>query len=94
MIRHLAEASVIAVLVGASGVSAAERFDPFTIAAIEDRVGAAVPKDLSLHDQNGRQVRLGHYLTGKPLLLAPVDFDCQNICGITLGGLFGASRGP
>jgi protein SCO1/2 len=23
-------------------------------------------------------------------VLAPVDFNCQNICGITLGGLFGA----
>ena len=90
MIGHLARASMVAALVGASAVSAAQRFDPFTIANIEDRLGAAIPKDLSLHDEAGRQVRLSDYLAAKPLLLAPVDFDCQNICGITLGGLFGA----
>jgi len=69
---------------------AAERFDPFTSAAIEDRLGALLPTDLALQDAAGRAVRLGDYLGAKPLLLAPVDLDCQNICGVTLGGLLDA----
>ena len=90
MIGHLAKILLIAALVGGSAADATERFDPFTIADIEDRLGAAVPEDLDLQDQAGRRVRLGDYLAEGPLLLAPVDFACRNICGVTLGGLFGA----
>ena len=90
MIGHFARVLLIVALIASATVGAAERFGPFTIADIEDRLGAAVPKDLRMHDAAGRQVGLGDYLAGKPLLLAPVDFDCNNICGITLGGLFGA----
>jgi protein SCO1 len=81
---------LIAALIGTAAARAAEPFDPFTIADIEDRLGASVPEDLGLRDETGRRVRLGDYLAGRPLLFAPVDFGCQNICGITLGGLFGA----
>ena len=69
---------------------AAERFDPFASAAIEDRLGTFLPAELALQDADGQVVRLGDYLGAKPLLLAPVDLDCQNICGVTLGGLLGA----
>jgi hypothetical protein len=54
MIRHLVTACLILTLAGISSVAAAERFDPFTIADIEDRLGVALPKDLRLHDAAGR----------------------------------------
>jgi protein SCO1/2 len=46
------------------------------MAAIEDRLGASIPKGLALQDEAGRQVTLGDCLGEKPVLLAPVDFDC------------------
>jgi protein SCO1/2 len=88
-IRAIAAGLTLGV-VAALPVMAAEPFDPFAMAAIENRLGASIPKGLALQDEAGRQVTLGDYLGEMPVLLAPVDFDCQNICGVTLTGLFGA----
>ena len=87
--RVVGTALALAALAGPAP-HAAERFDPFTSAAIEDRLGAQLPADLALQDAAGRAVRLGDYFGAKPLLLAPVDLDCGNICGVTLGGLLDA----
>ena len=62
-------------------------FDPFTGAAVEDRIGAEVPLSLGLTDSEGRTAAPPD---GKTILLAPVDFGCANICGITLRGLLTA----
>jgi protein SCO1/2 len=93
----IAPALALAALLGATPRAVAA-FDPFASAAIDDRLGARLPMRLALWDEAGREVRLGDYLADKPLLLAPVDLDCQNICGVTLGGLLdalaGLDRGP
>ena len=70
--RVVGTALVLAAIAG-TPAHAAERFDPFTSAAIEDRLGALLPADLALQDAAGRAVRLGDRFGTKPLLLAPVD---------------------
>jgi protein SCO1/2 len=54
------------------------------------RLGAALPRDVVLSDPAGRATALGDLLGQRPLLLAPVDYHCKNICGLTLADLFAA----
>jgi protein SCO1/2 len=65
-------------------------FDPFSSAAIEPKLGIAIPRDLAFIDETGRHVALADYLDQRPMILAPVAFNCKNICGVTLAGLFSA----
>lgn len=68
-------------------------FDPFSTAAIEPKLGSPVPQEIGLVDETDAHVTLADYLGAKPVILAPVDFDCRNICGVTLAGLFNALAG-
>jgi protein SCO1/2 len=72
---------------------AAGPFDPFGAAGIDARIGAAVPMQAPLVDQDGRAVTLAGIAGGRPLLLVPVLHQCPNLCGVTLAGLVGAVRG-
>jgi protein SCO1/2 len=65
-------------------------FDPFTSAAIEPKLGAALPESDLFLDDAGARVTLGDYLGRRPAIIAPIDVGCTNICGVTLAGLFDA----
>ncbi len=67
-------------------------FDPFHEARIERIANARVPLELSFRDETGTKTTIGAVAGGKPILLAPVLHECPNICGVTLGGLFAATR--
>jgi protein SCO1/2 len=41
-------------------------------------------------DQSGHTTNLRAIASGKPILLVPVQYDCPNICGVTLAGLLQA----
>ena len=86
MTRLLALLLLLPALLAAAPASAAD-FDPFDLAGIEERPGAAVPLDLPLVDDRGREVTLRELGGGRPILLAPVLHDCPNICGVTLAGV-------
>jgi protein SCO1/2 len=70
-----------------------EPFDPFHLAGVDPRPGAAVPLDLPVRDEAGRVTTLRALAHGLPLVLAPVQHHCPNICGLTLDGLAGAVAG-
>ncbi|HWO42746.1 MAG TPA: SCO family protein [Candidatus Eisenbacteria bacterium] len=55
--------------------------------AIEQRLNAEVPPDLTFTDETGQPVTLGRYFDGKPVLLALVYFDCPQLCPMVLDGL-------
>ncbi|MDX1540024.1 MAG: SCO family protein [Geminicoccaceae bacterium] len=76
----------LAMLLASGSTARAAGFDPFTLADVEDRLGAAVPLDGRLVDAAGEWTTLRE-LTGRPVLLAPLDYGCTNICGVTLRGL-------
>ena len=77
-------------LLQVASAACAAGFDPFSSAAIEPRLGATVPAGLDFVDETGAKVTLAGYLGKHPVILAPVDFDCKNICGVTLADLFNA----
>jgi protein SCO1 len=79
------------VLLTGAPVAAGAPLDVLAAASIEPgRLGVTVPSDVVLEDATGRQVRVGDLLGRRPVLLAPVDYDCKNICGFTLAGLLAA----
>jgi len=77
----------LALSLAAAALIAAEPFDPFNEASIDDRPGAQVPMDLPVIAADGSRTTLRRIADGKPVLLAPVLHDCPNICGVTLAGL-------
>ncbi len=80
-------------LVAASAAQAAGPFDPFDHAGVDQRPGAAAPMTLPLTDAAGARTTLAVLGHGEPIVLAPVQHHCPNICGLTLEGLASAVRG-
>jgi protein SCO1/2 len=65
-----------------AGAPAAARVD------IDERLGAAVPRDLIFTDQKGRRVRLGDLLGGgRPVVLTLAYFRCPMLCDLVLQGI-------
>lgn len=54
---------------------------------IEEKLNAQVPKDLPFVDSTGKQVKLGDYFQGRPVVLALVYYRCPVLCGLLLGGV-------
>lgn len=68
----------------------AQQFDPFQSATIIPRLGAQLPMDDPLVDQNGRATSLRELGGGRTLLLVPVLHQCPNLCEVTLAGVMDA----
>jgi protein SCO1 len=61
---------------------------------IEQRQGNTLPLDARFRDEAGREVRLGDYFgKQKPVVIAPVYYDCPMLCNQVLHGLVGGVRG-
>jgi len=56
------------------------------VVGMNERLGAQVPADLGLRDEEGREVRLGDLLD-RPTILALVYFRCAGICSPLLNSL-------
>jgi protein SCO1/2 len=54
--------------------------------AIEERLGAAVPRDARFEDQDGKPIRLAD-LAGRPVLLSFNYTACLRLCGVQLAGI-------
>lgn len=80
---------LVLLLMLALPVSATEHFDPFSAAGIDTtRIGESVAMQAQFTDQQGRTVRIGDLLNGRPTLLIPLYFRCPNVCGAALSTLF------
>lgn len=53
----------------------------------EQRLGEELPLDVELIDSSGRRVRLGDFFGERPVVLAPVYFDCPMLCPLVLDGV-------
>ena len=61
---------------------------------IEQRQGNMLPLDARFRDEAGREVRLGDYFgRQRPVVVAPVYYDCPMLCNQVLHGLVGGLRG-
>lgn len=65
---------------------------PLRDVGIDQRLNAQVPLDLVFRDETGRAVKLGEYFGSKPVILAPVFFECPMLCTQILGGLVSALK--
>jgi protein SCO1/2 len=60
---------------------------PFSRIGFDQRVGQAVPLELTFHDEQGKTVRLGDYFGKRPVVLALVYYNCPMLCTLTVNGL-------
>lgn len=75
------------------GASSAQPPDTLRNIGIEQRQGNSLPLDATFRDEAGREVRLGDYFGKRPVVVAPVYFDCPMLCNQVLSGLVGSIRG-
>ncbi len=59
---------------------------------IEQRLNEQVPLDAVFKDEQGREVRLGEYFKGKPVVLALVYYSCPMLCNQILNGMLSSFR--
>lgn len=83
---------LVALSVGA--VCAVARSAPPNTSGIglEQRLGNRIPLDAQFRDESGTPVALRKFFNSKPVLLAPVYFECPMLCSQILSGAVAAMR--
>ncbi len=61
-------------------------------AGITEQIGAQVPLDTVLNDENDKPITLGDAMGGKPTILVPVYYRCPMLCTKVLNGLLESLR--
>lgn len=60
---------------------------------LDQKLDAQVPLDLTFSDEQGREVKLGSFFTGRrPVVLALVYYECPMLCTEVLNGLVGSAE--
>ena len=59
---------------------------------IDQKLNSQLPLDAPFRDENGKIVRLGDLLNGKPAILTLVYYECPMLCTQVLNGLTGSLR--
>ncbi len=59
---------------------------------IDQRIGEQLPLDLTFHDEVGRDVKLGEFFHGRPVVLALAYYDCPMLCTQVLNGMTGSLK--
>ena len=65
---------------------------PLKEVGFDQRLGESVPLDAVFRDETGHAVRLAEYFGERPVILAPVYYECPMICTMVLNGLTSALR--
>ena len=92
--RHVVPAVLVFVFSAVSAFSAVKDVGggapvPPALRAVgfDQRVNEQVPLDLPFHDEAGREVRLGDYFRGKPVILVLAYYRCPMLCTEVLNGV-------
>jgi protein SCO1/2 len=72
--------------------SASEKDGLLKQVGIDQKIGQQLPLDLTFKDDTGRDVRLGEYFHGKPVVMALAYYDCPMLCTQVLNGMTGALK--
>ena len=64
-----------------------DRPAPLKHVGIDQKLDAQVPLDLQFKDETGKTVKLGDYFGKRPVVLAPVYYECPMLCTQILNGL-------
>lgn len=85
-------AVVMLAMFGLTGIARADTStipaSDFNSLAFQQKPGAKLPPDVSLHDESGETVPLSRFFDGKPVILVFEYLRCPNLCGLVLSGLF------
>ena len=65
---------------------------PLQRVAFEQNLGDKVDLGLEFVDHNGAAVRLGDLVGERPVIVAPVYYDCPMLCSMTMSGLVASLR--
>lgn len=64
-----------------------DRPAPLKHVGIDQKLDAQLPLDLPFRDETGKGVKLGDYFGKRPVILAPVYYECPMLCTEILNGL-------
>src|SRR6266536_2584726 len=59
---------------------------------LDQKLNEQVPLDAVFKDEQGREVRLGQFFKGKPVVIALVYYTCPMLCNQVLNGMLGSFR--
>src|SRR5262245_56445642 len=59
---------------------------------IDQKLNEQVPLDAVFKDEEGREVRLGQFFKGKPVVLSLVYYTCPMLCNQILNGMLSSFR--
>lgn len=59
---------------------------------IDQKLNEPVPMDAVFKDEQGREVRLGEFFKGRPVVLSLVYYSCPMLCNQILNGMLGSFR--
>jgi protein SCO1/2 len=59
---------------------------------IDQKLNETIPLDAVFRDEQGREVRLGQFFKGKPVILSLVYYSCPMLCTQVLNGMMGSLR--
>ncbi len=59
---------------------------------IDQKLNQQLPLDAVFKDEQGREVRLGEYFKGKPVVVSLVYYSCPMLCNQVLNGMLGGFR--
>jgi protein SCO1/2 len=65
---------------------------PLKSVGIDQRLNEQVPLDAVFKDEQGREVRLGDFFKGKPVVLSLVYYSCPMLCNQVLNGMLSSFR--
>jgi protein SCO1/2 len=60
--------------------------------SFEQRLNAQLPLDLQFRDEEGRTLALKDLFKDKPVIIAPVYYECPMLCDLTMSGVVKALR--
>jgi protein SCO1/2 len=77
----------LALLYSCAALSESKLPGPLGEIGIDQKLNAQVPLDLRFVDESGKQVLLRELISKRPVVLAPVYFNCPMLCTLVLNGL-------
>lgn len=90
-----ASAGALALLLCVAGIARAEGTREDNILSgidVRQKLGTDLPLDAAFVDESGKAVRLGDYFGTRPVIIAPVYYECPMLCSLVLEGFVKALR--
>jgi protein SCO1/2 len=59
---------------------------------IEQKIGSRIPLDAEFDNEAGQKIKLGELFGKRPVILAPVYYECPMLCNMVLNGMLRSLR--